>query len=54
MVLLQGHENNIPGIDISGCGKFLCSCSIDGTFLVWMIGLPMHPPMWFKSRDVTK
>ncbi|KAA6358842.1 MAG: hypothetical protein EZS28_045631, partial [Streblomastix strix] len=54
MVLLQGHENNIPGNDISGCCKFLCSCSVDGTFLVWMIELPMHPPMWFKSRDVTK
>ncbi|KAK9717457.1 hypothetical protein K7432_006173 [Basidiobolus ranarum] len=32
---LKGHKHNVPNIDISPCGEFLASCSIDGTCRVW-------------------
>ncbi|ORX87013.1 hypothetical protein K493DRAFT_81758 [Basidiobolus meristosporus CBS 931.73] len=32
---LTGHKHNVPSIDISPCGEFLVSCSIDGTCRVW-------------------
>ncbi|KAI8612134.1 hypothetical protein BC830DRAFT_599144 [Chytriomyces sp. MP71] len=33
--ILKGHENNIPNIKISSCGKYIASCSIDATARVW-------------------
>jgi len=32
---LLGHEHNIPAIDISACGTWLVSASIDGTCRLW-------------------
>ncbi|KAL1916856.1 uncharacterized protein VTP21DRAFT_5560 [Calcarisporiella thermophila] len=34
-VVLRGHTHNIPNIDFSPCGRYLVSCSIDGTCRVW-------------------
>ncbi|CAI2165438.1 13584_t:CDS:10 [Funneliformis geosporum] len=35
--VLQGHENNIPNICFSACGRFLVSCSIDNTCRLWNV-----------------
>ncbi|KAI9138767.1 hypothetical protein BKA69DRAFT_1117642, partial [Paraphysoderma sedebokerense] len=35
--ILQGHQHNIPCIDISDCGKWLVSTSIDSTVRIWYL-----------------
>ncbi|KAJ1656793.1 hypothetical protein IWQ61_003694 [Dispira simplex] len=34
---LDGHRNNVPNIAFSPCGKYLASCSIDRTCIVWQV-----------------
>ncbi|RKP26808.1 hypothetical protein SYNPS1DRAFT_13656, partial [Syncephalis pseudoplumigaleata] len=34
---LVGHTHNVPGISISTCGRWLASCSIDGSVRVWRL-----------------
>ncbi|KAJ3247499.1 hypothetical protein HDU77_008547 [Chytriomyces hyalinus] len=34
---LSGHENNIPNIRFSSCGRYIASCSIDSSVRVWNI-----------------
>jgi hypothetical protein len=29
------HSHNIPFLDLSPCGKYLASCSIDNSFIIW-------------------
>ena len=36
-LILKGHENNIPNISFSECGRFLVSCSIDRTCRTWNV-----------------
>lgn len=31
------HENNIPSLDFSPCGRHLVSCSIDGDLILWSL-----------------
>ncbi|KAJ2325186.1 hypothetical protein GGI00_005112 [Coemansia sp. RSA 2681] len=35
VVQLLGHRDNIPSVDISACGQYLASASIDRTIRVW-------------------
>ena len=50
--VLRGHENNIPNICFSACGRFLVSCSIDGTCRLWNVktGELMQTKV-FRFRD---
>eukprot|EP01118_Nematostelium_gracile_P018843 TRINITY_DN8520_c0_g1_i1.p1 TRINITY_DN8520_c0_g1~~TRINITY_DN8520_c0_g1_i1.p1 ORF type:complete len:279 (-),score=50.61 TRINITY_DN8520_c0_g1_i1:763-1599(-) len=34
-IVLSGHENNIPCVAFSPCGKYIASTSIDGTCRLW-------------------
>ncbi|KAI8822319.1 hypothetical protein BJ741DRAFT_517258, partial [Chytriomyces cf. hyalinus JEL632] len=34
---LSGHENNIPNVRFSPCGRYIASCSIDSSVRVWNI-----------------
>lgn len=35
--VLKGHVHNIPCVDFSPCGRYLVSCSIDGTCRIWNV-----------------
>ncbi|KAJ1969986.1 hypothetical protein IWQ62_000263 [Dispira parvispora] len=34
---LDGHQNNVPNIAFSPCGRYLASCSIDRTCILWQV-----------------
>ncbi|RIA98349.1 hypothetical protein C1645_812757 [Glomus cerebriforme] len=53
--VLRGHENNIPNICFSTCGRFLVSCSIDATCRIWNVKtgeLMQTKPLTSDSYDV--
>eukprot|EP01080_Neovahlkampfia_damariscottae_P002642 gene2642-3839_t len=35
--ILKGHSNNVPCVDLSNCGKYLLSTSIDKTIRIWNV-----------------
>jgi hypothetical protein len=48
-----GHTNNIPCVDISPCGNFVCSVSIDQSIRIWCLNIPSYFGLLFYPNSIS-
>ncbi|KAL0491941.1 WD repeat-containing protein [Acrasis kona] len=50
--ILSGHEHNVPCIDISSCGQYVASCSIDCNLKLWHLPTKKCISTWSQPVEV--